>query len=277
MPAPRWFAHANVNALDLEASERFYTSCFDLTPRGRTAPETTQDGAGFGLAGVPVRWRGVFLADHRGNRSPVVDLLQWIEPPTEGVAYERPDHLGLVALRFGVPDPGAVAARLADAGAPVSAEDGSLVTADPSGTRIEVFERDGPVTYAGLRVNCSDLATSANFYRAALHLDADAPAATDRWTEQRLYLPGQREHFSVWLTQWRSGPVGTPYAAGHHAGIYRTALFADDADASYADVRRVVPDVAPPVVVALGEGLADVWAIFFPDPDGAILELVGPA
>jgi hypothetical protein len=33
--------------------------------------------------------------------------------------------------------------------------------------------------------------------------------------------------------------------------------------------------VAPPVVVALGEGLADVWAIFFPDPDGAVLELVG--
>ncbi|HKA04439.1 MAG TPA: VOC family protein [Acidimicrobiales bacterium] len=277
MAAPRWFAHANVNARDLEASERFYVSCFDLTPRGRTAPEAAQDGAGFGLAGVPVRWRGVFLADHRGNRSPVVDLLQWLEPPTEGVAYERPDHLGLVALRFGAADPGAVAARLTSAGAPVTHEDGMVVTADPSGTRIEVFGRDGPITYAGLRVNCTDLGTSAVFYRAALHLDGDEPEETERWTAQRMYLPGQREQFSVWLTQWRSGPVGTPYAAGHHAGIYRTALFADDAEASYVDVRQVVPRVAPPVVVALGEGLADVWAIFFPDPDGAVLELVGPA
>jgi catechol 2,3-dioxygenase-like lactoylglutathione lyase family enzyme len=277
MAPPRWFAHANVNAVDLAASERFYTSCFDLRPQGRTAPETTQDGAGFGLAGVPVQWRGVFLADHRGARGPVVDLLQWLEPPTEGVAYERPDHLGLVALRFGAPDVDAVAARLVDAGAPVSHEDGLLVTVDPSGTRIEVFENSGPITYAGLRVNCTDLAVSAAFYRAALHLDADEPETTDRWTTQRLYLPGQRDRFSVHLTQWHSGPTGAPYAAGHHAGIYRTALFADDADASYADVRRVVPDVAPPVVVALGEGLADVWAIFFPDPDGAVLELVGRA
>src|SRR5262249_19124992 len=110
MAAPRWFAHANVNARDLEASERFYVSCFDLTPRGRTAPEAAQDGAGFGLAGVPVRWRGVFLADHRGNRSPVVDLLQWLEPPTEGDAYERPEQLGLVALPVRDGDPAALCA-----------------------------------------------------------------------------------------------------------------------------------------------------------------------
>jgi catechol 2,3-dioxygenase-like lactoylglutathione lyase family enzyme len=272
---PRWFAHANVNAVDLADSEHFYTSHLELEPQGRTAPATTQDGAGFGLAGVPVRWRGVFLADHRGPRGPVVDLLQWLEPPTEGVAYQRPDHLGLIALRFGVPDPDAMAVRLVAAGAPAAREDGLIVTADPSGTRIELFAADGPITYAGLRVNCSDLERSVAFYRAALHLDADEPEATDRWTAQRLYLPGQRDQFSVHLTQWRSGSVGTPYAAGHHAGIYRTALFADDADASYEDVRRVVPEVAPPVVVALGEGLADVWAIFFPDPDGAVLELVG--
>jgi catechol 2,3-dioxygenase-like lactoylglutathione lyase family enzyme len=272
---PRWFAHANVNAVDLADSERFYTTNFELEPQGRTAPATTQDGAGFGLPGVPVRWRGVFLADHRGPRGPVVDLLQWLEPPTEGVAYDRPDHLGLVALRFRVPDLDATAARLAAAGAPAHREDGSVATADPSGTRVEVFAGEGPITYAGIRVNCSDLDRSAAFYRAALHLEADEPESTARWTAQRLYLPGQRDQFSVWLTQWRSGPVGTPYAAGHHAGIYRTALFADDAEASYEDVRRVVPDVAPPVVVALGEGLADVWAIFFPDPDGAVLELVG--
>ena len=275
MPGPRWFAHANVNAVDLADSEHFYVSHFDVEPQGRTAPAAPQDGAGFGLAGVPVRWRGVFLADHRGPRGPVVDLLQWLEPPTEGVAYQRPDHLGLIALRFGVPDPDAMAARLAAAGAPVARERDLLVTADPTGTRVEIFPADGPVTYAGLRVNCSDLERSVAFYRAALHLEVDEPESTERWTSQRLYLPGQRDSFSVHLTQWQSGPVGTPYGAGNHAGIYRTALFADDAQASYEDLRRVVPDVPEPVVVALGEGLADVWAIFFPDPDGAILELVG--
>ncbi len=291
MPAPRWFAHANVNAIDLDASERFYRECFDLDVQGRTAPPEPQDGAGFGLAGVPVQWRGVFLVDHRGPRSPIVDLLQWLLPPTDGRPYERADNAGLVALRFSASYLDDVERRLRKRGSPVEAwslrhpdgrHDELLVTADPSGTRVEVFGAEGPTTYAGLRINCSDLQRSVAFYRAALHLDADpvdvaevvTPAGTSEWTTQLLYLPGQRDRFSLQLTSWASGVTGAPYAAGHHAGIYRTALVVDDMDASYQELRELVPDADPPVTVALGEGLADVEAVFFPDPDGAILEFV---
>jgi catechol 2,3-dioxygenase-like lactoylglutathione lyase family enzyme len=274
MARARFFAHANVNALDLAASERFYTECFGLRPQGRTAPATTQDGSGFGMAGVPVQWRGVFLADHRDGRGPVVDLLEWIVPPTEGVAYERADHLGLVALRFRAPDLDAISDRLRAEGAAVEQRGGVVVTADPSGTQIEVAVGDGPVTFAGLRVNCTDLARSAAFYQAALGLDTDEVVAADDRVTQELFLPGQRERFSVVLTQWRAGAVGTPYKEGNHAGIYRTALYVDDIDAIYDDLVRVAPDADPPVTVTLGEGLPDVQALFFPDPDGAILEFV---
>jgi catechol 2,3-dioxygenase-like lactoylglutathione lyase family enzyme len=294
MPAPRWFAHANVNAVDLEASERYYCDCFDLIVQGRTAPPEVQDGAGFGLPGVPVRWRGVFLADDRSPRGPVVDLLQWLEPPTQGGAYERADNAGLVAVRFSASYLDGVEHRLRDRGAPAEewqlrAPDGRhdelLVSADPSGTRVEVVGREGPSRFIGLRVNCTDLERSVAFYQAALHLDAEpaqtvevvTPDSVQAWTSQMLYLPGQRRQFSLELTQWASGVTGPPYVDGTHAGIYRTALVVADMDASYQELVQVVPDADPPVTVALGEGLADVEAVFFPDPDGAVLEFVALA
>jgi catechol 2,3-dioxygenase-like lactoylglutathione lyase family enzyme len=294
MTVPMRFAHANVNASDVEVSEAFYTTCFGFVPQWRTAPAEPQDGTGFGMAGQLVRWEGVLLADHRGTRGPVVDLLEWKQPPTEGVPYRERSHLGLAAYLFAVGSLDDAVARLNRAGAPV--ERGSyrtsdeapvdmVITADPDGTVIEVIGDAAGITYRGVRVNCSDLARSAGFYAAAIHLDSDPPRSIEqsggdglvaaRFGAQRMYLPGQRDAFSVELTQWEDpAPVGTPYASGNHAGIYRLALTVEDMDASLEDLRNTVADAPPAVIVELGPGLPPVKAAFFPDPDGATVEFI---
>jgi catechol 2,3-dioxygenase-like lactoylglutathione lyase family enzyme len=286
VPVPRWFAHANVNALDLAESERFYTTCFDLSAQWRTAPAEPQDGAGFGMPGQGVRWEGALLADHRGVRGPVVDLLEWKEPPTAGRANGGASDLGLNAFLFAVADLDDVERRLVGVGARVvrvteddPASGGEVViTEDPSGTRVEVRAGAGAGTYQGVRINCTSLARSTEFYRESLAVEGDDVRSVSRsdggrFDVRRMYLPGQRDRFFVELTQWREPvPSGRPTPVGNHAGIYRMALSVHDIDATWETLLAVVPDAPPPVTVALGPGLPDVRASFFPDPDGAILE-----
>jgi catechol 2,3-dioxygenase-like lactoylglutathione lyase family enzyme len=280
---PRFFAHANVNTPDLESAEAFYETHLGLTPRWRTAPSRPQDGAGFGMPGTAVQWRGVLLADHRGDYGPVLDLLQWLLPPTEGRPYPERQHVGLAALLFSVPDLAAAEDGLAAAGRPVDrvhyGGQSVVLTSDPHGTCLEVVEAHQPPTYRGVRINCTDLERSVEFYRAVLQLEADEPRTIvedgERFRSRRLYLPRQRETFSLELTQWEQPAVtGTPYAAGNHAGIYRLAAAVDDMAASYADLKRAVPTAPPPVDVDLGDDLVVMPAVFFPDPDGTVVELL---
>jgi len=283
MTRPRFFAHANVNTADLDTAEAFYVTHFDLVPRWRTAPSRPQDGTGFGMPGTAVQWRGVLLADHRGDYGPVVDLLQWLLPATEGTPYPERHHLGIAALLFSVPDLGASEEALAAAGQPVERLDHGgqpvVLTTDPDGTRLELVQAHQPPTYRGVRINCSDLDRSTAFYQAAFAVEADEPrtikVADGRFRSRRLYLPRQRETFSIELTQWESPPpVGPAYATGNHAGIYRLAAAVDDMVASHADLAAAVPGVPPAVDVDLGDDLVVMPAVFFPDPDGAIVELL---
>src|SRR4051794_37510107 len=180
----RWFAHANVNTADVVRGERFYTEVLGLQPAARTAPAAPQDGTGFAMAGVMVQWAGVLLGDHRGGRGPLVDLLQWKLPPTEGTAAGELTHLGLSALRFGVTD---VQRAVASSAGPVerrshrdpAGDHDVTVVRDPDGTRIEVVEAGTGPVYRGVRVNCSDLDRSVAFYRAAFGLDAAEPRNVD--------------------------------------------------------------------------------------------------
>jgi catechol 2,3-dioxygenase-like lactoylglutathione lyase family enzyme len=283
MARPRFFAHANVNTADLDTAEAFYVTYLDLTPRWRTAPSKPQDGAGFGMPGTAVQWRGVLLADHRGDYGPVVDLLQWLLPPTEGAPYHERHHLGIAALLFSVPDLGASEAALAAAGRPVERVDHGgqpvVLTSDPDGTRLELVQAHQPPTYRGVRINCSDLVRSTAFYRAAFGVEADDPRAIkttgSRFHSRRLYLPRQRETFSVELTEWEApAPIGVPYPTGNHAGIYRLAAAVDDMVASHAELVSAVPGVPAAVDVDLGDDLVVMPAVFFPDPDGATVELL---
>lgn len=290
MPLPKWFAHANVNTTDLSAAEAFYVSCFDLTPQWRTEPAQPQDGTGFGMPGQQVQWRGALLTDHRGLRGPLVDLLEWTLPATEGRPYEEPHHLGLSSLLFAVPSLEKTVARLQAAGAPADrlliGATNTVVTADPGGTRIEVTEDPGrpAATYVGIRVNCSDLEVSSAFYRGALQLVAgdrqDATVVADgsvtgTFRSQRHVLPHRPDSFFVALTQWLDPvAIGVPYTTGNHAGIYRLALAVDDMADSWAELSDRYPEVPEPVVVDLGDDLVKMPAVFFPDPDGAIVEFL---
>src|SRR3954468_3265998 len=171
----RWFAHANINTVDVVAGERFYSEALGLTPQARTAPAEPQDGSGFAMPGVPVQWTGVLLGDHRGGRGPLVDLLQWKLPPTEGTAAGDLTHLGLSALRFAVTDvERAVASSVGGVERLVhrepSGDSDVMVIRDPDGTRIEVVAATVGPTYRGVRINCTDLDRSVDFYRAAFGL-----------------------------------------------------------------------------------------------------------
>lgn len=296
--SPRWFVHANVNTADLARAERFYTDALGLVAAARTAPSQPQDGTGFAMPGRLVRWEGVILADRRAPRGPLVDLLEWKEPPTEG-SPGAPCQLGIAALRFAVANPAGTAAAGTPGGAVAQewtlhdqAGDTEVVlTTDPDGTRLELGALppgvEGPL-YRGVRVNCSDLDVSVAFWTAAFGLDAD-PArtvtATDRggrpagrWRAARVYVPGQRDRFCVELTQWdEPEPSGAPPAAGNHAGLYRVAMVVADIEAHHRQVLAVLPSARPPVAVTVFDDQPPLLASFYPDPDGVVAELIQPA
>jgi catechol 2,3-dioxygenase-like lactoylglutathione lyase family enzyme len=287
------FYHVNVNTCELGPAERFYGEGFGRQVGVRTAPTEGQDGSGFGLAGQSVRWEGVILIGGTRGQGPLVDLLQWLEPPTGLPARPGPSALGHAGFLFGVPDLSRAAETLAEAGGRCFAgrrTDGStepvVVVLDPDDTRVELTTRGTPAM-TGVRVNCSDIDRAARFYEAVgmsvgparpveITVD-DGPAAAGggRFVARSASLDDSGV-FSLELAQWRDpAPTGVPPAGGHHVGIYRVAIMVDDVDAEYREIRRQVPGLAPPVDVDVGPDLPVVRALFFPDPDGTIIELIG--
>ena len=291
---PKWFAHANVNCSDLDTSERFYVETLDLTARWRTQPSHVQDGAGFGMPGAPVQWEGAILTDRRGLRGPAVDLLRWIAPATSGAPYSTLSHLGFRALQFTVEDLDSIATGLDAAGRSSNRRtyrddhdrsQAVITTRDPGSTALELIGGAAATTYTGVRVNCSDLDRSVEWYRNALGLAAapnrvvdildDRAAAVGRFRAADVFVPHHPRSFRLELTEWMDPlPTGAPYAVGNHAGVYRVALTVDDIDVAFSDVRRALPDAPPPVTVDLGETLGPMRALFFTDPDGCVVELL---
>ena len=287
------FYHVNVNTSQLGPAERFYGAGFGRQVGMRTAPTEGQDGGGFGLAGQSVRWEGVILVGPTRGQGPLVDLLQWLEPPTGLPARSGPSTLGHAGFLFGVPSLAEAAESLARAGGrcfPGRRTDGStqpiVVVLDPDDTRVELTSRATPAM-TGVRVNCSELDRAARFYevigmsvgparRVELAVDDGPPAAGGGTLVARSASLDDSGVFSLELAEWQDpAPTGAPPAGGHHVGIYRVAIMVDDVDADYQQIRRQVPGLAPPVDVDVGPDLPLVRALFFPDPDGTIIELIG--
>ncbi|WP_181779322.1 VOC family protein [Pseudonocardia pini] len=294
MFSARYFAHANVNTVDLDRATDFYESVLGLHSLGPTTPDQGQDGAPFGLAGTEVSWRGCFLADERDLRSPVVDLLEWTAPPTAQPDPAEADAPGLQGLGFAVADLEATIGRLEERGLPVrrgtlvqgDARSEVVLTTDIDGTRIELAQRAVAPRYESIRLVTRDLPAAVAFYRDALHFDHDEPvdhrieqagATVEAGRVVRAYLPGQREKFSLLLTEPENAatlPKST--RLGNTARLYRMALLVDDVQEAYADLRTHVPDAAPPIAAHVGAGHQDVPALFFRDADGVVVEyLVG--
>ncbi len=244
----KWFGHVNVNATDLAASSRFYREVVGLRTLWHTEPGYPQDGALFGLAGTPLDWRGDLLADHRGRRGPLLDLLEWTAPPT--AAPVRTPSGGFGRLVFEVPS------------LPIG--EGELELYDPDGTPVLLVGADVEApTFCAVEVRCRSLEESIRYYRDRLGLTV---TRLDERTAQA-HLSGRRDTFRIRL-------VDSPGAAraqrrATQAGIYRLAMVVDR-----IDVAHLPPESTGVHHVELGSGLGSVVATLWPDPDGAVLEYV---
>ena len=270
-------AHCNVNCTSLTRSLDFYRSVVGLQPSVHTNP-APQDCSGFGLDGLAA-WDAWMLHDHRGPfAAPVVDLLEWLVPAPVGVPYESPDRPGLTGLRFMVPATGE-----------------TTMLTDPDGVRLSFEAGDvSAIEFRGVDITCTDLAASTEWYQRVLGVEttsgpvstqSDVPSGgqlggSSGGRRTFLALPGQADLFTISLQQ--SARLPSPadrraYAEANHVGIFRMAFIVADIDAEYDRLRsHGVECFSAPVTLDMGpqvpiDGLR---ALFFPDPDGACLELI---
>jgi len=257
-------AHCNVNCTQLERSLAYYRDELGLQPNTHTAP-VPQDGSGFGLPG-DVQWDAHILGDHRGafTGGPAVDLLEWKLPPPIGQPYPVPHQLGLSRLTFAVPADGVRAPGH---------------VGDPDGVALRLRAEDVPVVeFRGVTVNCSDLDRSLDWYRANLGLDEIDRASSPAARSVTLVLPSMPS-FEIELREWLDPrPVGPAYESANHVGIYRMAFIVADCHVGHAGLAaNGVTGLSDPAWLDMGPEVPidGLWAIFFPDPDGACLELIG--
>jgi catechol 2,3-dioxygenase-like lactoylglutathione lyase family enzyme len=287
--------HVNVNCSDLERSRRFYADGLGLTVGARTAPESTQPGAAFGLARA--RWDATILLGPRGYDGGAIDLLQWHEPTPAGAPPSRVTESGFQRLGIRVPDLDATIARVtALGGRPWSApfahavpggdEIRLVVVEDPDGTAIELIEA-GAATVSFVAVTCADLDRSLAFYRslgfreAARYPSENADGSHLRiagavvMDEVVLTAPGGGEVL-VMLVGFRSPECRS--AAPREAntlGMWRAAFLVADLDGAVAELtRQHIDTISAPVAMAMGPGLPTLRFVCFRGPDGEVLELI---
>jgi len=287
----RYFAHVNINATNAKNAVHFYQDVFGFSILGESEPTVQQDGAMFNLEGN-VNWRGVFLGDGRGLKGPILDLLEWIEPPTAAPSGEL--TAGLRAVIIGTDDLAAVAAKLKLHGRPTQActiassnqPIRSIISSDLDGTRLEIHENNLGLRFQGLRLVCQDLQKSIGFYAEALHFEHDDVSVYQVLAETRsieagksckAYLPGQSPKFFLELTKLENVKLADARSLrGNVRGTYRMALLVDDVSEAYDDLVQHIPDLSPPYHPNIGDQYDPVPAIFFNDPDGTVVEyLVG--
>lgn len=142
------FVHAQINVSDLERSISFYEMLgFEVISKG-----TIKDPGVFAVLGLGgTRMRGAFLRiPGRSTKvTPMIDMIQFIDPPPDGTPYRTLNHLGIARLCFQVDDIVAAAARLQAQGVELVGPIGELVTKgggmtskvlcfrDPDGTVLE--------------------------------------------------------------------------------------------------------------------------------------------
>ncbi|HEY1966392.1 MAG TPA: VOC family protein [Pseudonocardia sp.] len=292
-PAGR-FLHVNLNTRDVERATAFYAAVAGLTTVMRTKPVPTR-GEVFGVEGI-VLARAHFLYDQRGpRRAPALELVQWDEPKTWGSAYPDPTRPGLHALCLTAPDPSAAARIAADTGGTVIAEGPTtirpghgVVVLDPDGVQVEIAPADGPSVFAGIRLHCTDLDKTIDWYGKVGFGLVTAPEEVEwpgagfrvpgsvRARAATLALPEDRDQFTVRVLQLLDPePAGASYPAGPHVGMFRSALRVEDIAAGCDRLREAGVDVVGPKAYRLaGTKVGDMKIAFVTDPDGVLAELI---
>jgi catechol 2,3-dioxygenase-like lactoylglutathione lyase family enzyme len=148
----RRFFHVNICVRDMERSIRFYESI------GFTKVSDFMLGGGepsIGAAlGLPVKkLRGVFMRLGADPNAPVLDLVQFVDPPHQGQPYPTLNNIGICRIAFLVDDIDAVykelQAKQVEFVAPLQMLDGPrgskigvVCFKDPDGTVLELISSE---------------------------------------------------------------------------------------------------------------------------------------
>lgn len=151
--------HVNVCVSDMERSIRFYEAL------GFTKVADLMLGSGepnIGAAlGVPLKkLRGVFMRLGTDPQAPVIDLVQFVDPPPQGQPYSTLNNLGICRIAFVVDDIQSAYEKLKTIGvefvAPLHFFDGPrrtrvgvLCFKDPDGTVLELMSSNIEASVAG--------------------------------------------------------------------------------------------------------------------------------
>jgi catechol 2,3-dioxygenase-like lactoylglutathione lyase family enzyme len=291
-PAGR-FLHLNLNTRDVDRATAFYEAVAALDTVMRTKPVPTR-GEVFGVEGI-VLARAHFLYDAAGpRRGPALELVQWDQPPTYGETYPDPRRPGLHALCLTAPDPVAAAKAGVESGGTFVAEvpatirpgDG-VVLLDPDGVQVEIVQADGPGSFAGVRLHCTDLDRTLDWYGRIGFVRLDEPEELEL-SGAGFRVPGvvtaraatlalvEDPYFRVRVLQLRDpAPEGRSYPAGPHVGMFRSALRVEDVEAGCAELRSSgVTVVGPKSYNLAGTKVGDMRIAFVTDPDGVLHELI---
>ncbi len=296
------FSLVNINCSQLESAQRFYEDIVGLSTEAHSGPDP-QDGTALGM-GPAMQWDAFHLHDHQSFRGTALDLREWQTPVFTGTPYQQPNHLGFSRLAFKVPNIALQCERLADSNVDCfSAPEDVLIDRDldlhrrffcftgPDNMVLEFLDHDGLVEMGYVNVNCSNIESSIAWYCDTFGFKLTQPllehdmsglvygaAGSLRFKSTLLHLAGEEDGFGLQLTEWTSPkPVGQPYSAMNHLGLYRIALTVDDCQASYQDlVKDGVNCPSKPVWLDVGPDMSadGVWSLFCFDPDGVCIELV---
>jgi len=93
--------HVNICVRDMERSIRFYQDLGFTKVNDFTLDDPT---VGDGLGVSAKKLRGVFMRLGSDPNAPVLDLVQFIEPPTQGQPYPTLNNVGICRIAFTVDD-----------------------------------------------------------------------------------------------------------------------------------------------------------------------------
>lgn len=101
--AIRQWIHANICVREMARSVAFYEMLGFEVFHEQVFEEGARTWAGLGLPGSG-RMRAVFMRMRGGRKTPFLDLLEFLDPPTGGSANPTLNHVGLARLCFEVED-----------------------------------------------------------------------------------------------------------------------------------------------------------------------------
>ncbi|MCV7150126.1 VOC family protein [Mycolicibacterium pyrenivorans] len=287
----RRFLHVCLNIRDFDRSRRFYGDALGLRLAMQTDAARSEDAAVLGIAG-PTSSRASFMYDWRGPRSSsALELVEWMDPPTEGRPYDDVSIPGLHAFAVSVPSLKGMSDRIVAAGGTVLRERGASVFAtnsadaillrDPDGANVEVVEDDCPTsTVLGIRATCADLDSSIAFYETIGFKIVNNPRVGEFiWGTGKavtLGLPEDDGGFALCLTQPDgSARQGDSYKSAYHSGFTRMALRVDDAEETRSQMVSKGLALRGPFPVSLGgTAVQDLRISGVDDPDGTLVEFV---